>query len=395
MPPSRAGGVLAMNEIDAPRPADPGFRPRLAALARARWWPIVAFLLALGGIDLIRIFSLREFGPGGFAQWVISGLTGSVIAGGGGVAGTLVAEAMALRGATRGLVTIALAFVGTAIGFGFIVVALPSMTPDSINPGAGVTLDAWVLRGLWYYSATGLLLAAYFATRDRDAATARLAQAAELERGGVQRAVMESRLRVIQARVEPELLFDVLADVQRLYAKAPADAEALLDDLIVYLRAALPQMRGDSSTLAQEAALASAYLKVTPAAREGTLAYVERIPEALLDLPFPPMVLLPLLHAAADARAPSMTLAAVARDGDDPARAWVSVSVAIPAGTRTSAWDGDRLAAVREIAMSYFGEGTTLTVRGDANGTTAVLRFAVPREILGSAAAPGAVRAII
>ena len=39
---------------------------------------------------------------------------------------------------------------------------------------------------------------------------------------------------------------------------------ALLDDLITYLRAALPQMRSDSSTLGREATLAVAYAKVLP-----------------------------------------------------------------------------------------------------------------------------------
>ena len=388
MAPSRAGGVPATNAHEvAPIPTGPGFLPRLVALVRARWWPIVAFLLVLAGIDLIRIVSLGAFGPGGFAAWVAGGMAAALILGGGGVAGTLVAEAMVLRGVARALMTVALALVGTAAGLGFIVVGLPWLTPDSINPGAGIEMDAWVLRGLWYYSATSLLLAAYFATRDRDADTAQLARTAELERGSMQRAVMESRLKVIQARVEPELLFDVLADVQRLYAKAPAEAEALLDDLIVYLRAALPQMRGNASTLAQEAALAGAYLKVTPAAREGVLAYAERIPDGLADLPFPPMVLLPLLHAAADARTPSLTLAAAMESGDDPARVAVTVSVRIPAGVRPAGWEGDRLAALNEIAATYFGEGATLAVRNDAADRVAALRFTVPQSLVRSSPA--------
>lgn len=392
MTPSRAGRVPAMNaQGAAPMTAAAGFGGRLAALARSRAWTIVAFLLALAGIDLVRIFSLGGDGPGGFPAWIIGGLTTSILVGGAGVAGALVAEAMALRGIARALATVALAFTGSAAALAIIVPALPWLTPDSLIPGAGVEIDAWVLRGLWYYSATSLLLAAYFATRDRDAETADMARAAELERGGVQRAVMESRLKVIQARVEPALLFDVLADVQRLYATAPAEAESLLDDLIVYLRAALPQMRGDGSTLAQEAALAGAYLKVTPAAREGILAYVERIPDALADLPFPPMVLLPLLHAAADARAPALTLDAEMEAREDPARVTVAVAAAIPAGMRVTGWEDERFAALREIIASYFGKDATLAARHDANGAMATLRFTVPRSLVTPTAAAGPV----
>ena len=66
----------------------------------------------------------------------------------------------------------------------------------------------------------------------------------------------------MQARVEPQFLFNTLAQVERLYEPMPTLAGRMLDDLIAYLRAAMPAMRGTSSTVAQEIELARAYLDI-------------------------------------------------------------------------------------------------------------------------------------
>jgi hypothetical protein len=196
--------------------------------------------------------------------------------------------------------------------------------------------------------------------------------------------VVESRLKVIQARVEPELLFDVLADVQRLYAGAPQEAEALLDDLILYLRAALPQMRGDASTLGREAALAQAFLKITRAGRDGSIACVNRIAPEFEDLPFPPLVLLPLVHAAAEARAPQLVIDAGVHPGNDPVNVAVSVTVTVPPGVHVIGWQCEWFSAQSEIVGSYFGKGATLDAAERSEGITATVGFTLPRSLVPS-----------
>ena len=68
-------------------------------------------------------------------------------------------------------------------------------------------------------------------------------RAAELERAKSRRRTLESRLQAMQARVEPQFLFNTLAQVRQLYERDPATAGKMLDDLIAYLRAALPHLR--------------------------------------------------------------------------------------------------------------------------------------------------------
>ncbi len=373
-----------------PPPAIAGFGRRLASLARARWPQVTIFLFALAVVDLIRNYSFlaQPLGTliGEEVLLIVLGIAFGI--GGASVAGTMAAEALPLRGVARAIATVIFALAGA----GFAMAAIALWWPGRLLPetvGTRISTSAFVLRNLWYYSAMSVLLAAYFATRDRDAVIAHAAQAAELERAGVRRAVLESRLKVMQARVEPEILFDVLGDVQRLYASTPQDAEALLDDLIVYLRAALPQMRGDASTLGREAALAQAFLKVTQPGRDGSSACVNRIAPDLADLPFPPMVLLPLVHAAADARAARVVFDASGHAGEGTASVSIVVTVAVPSGIEVPGWQSERLSALREIVGTYFGEGTRLDAMSRNDGITVAITFRLPRSLVPPYAEPG------
>ena len=81
--------------------------------------------------------------------------------------------------------------------------------------------------------------------RNRESA-ARL-QAATLRRTQAARDVLQTRLQAMQARVEPQFLFDTLDRIGEIYDRDPAKGQRTIDDLIVYLRTAMPQM--NSSTL--------------------------------------------------------------------------------------------------------------------------------------------------
>jgi hypothetical protein len=175
----------------------------------------------------------------------------------------------------------------------------------------------------------------------------------------------------MQARVEPELLFGALDDVQRLYRFNVAAADALLDDLIVYLRAALPHMRGAASTVRLEASLAGAYLKVMPAGRDARQIARVDIAAELHDTPFPPMVLLSLAHAVAAAGAATVVtidarVLAQAEPGKEHGRIVLSVGVpTIPDG-----WTEPRVESVRSTLLHYFGNEAELrvgTIGGNAH----------------------------
>ena len=143
----------------------------------------------------------------------------------------------------------------------------------------------------------GLALAVY--ARFRSARLAREAfNAAELERVGASREVLASRLATMQARVEPRFLLGTLAQVEALYECDPQAGDRMLDGLIAYLHAALPQLRSQRSMLRQEVQLAESYLRIVQIRMGSRLAFRFDVGFELGDCDFPPMMLLPLIDDA-------------------------------------------------------------------------------------------------
>lgn len=147
---------------------------------------------------------------------------------------------------------------------------------------------------LEYLLWVAIIVMVYANRRTALLASARM-NAAQVQRAELQRRMLESKLQSLQARVEPEFLFGTLLQMRELYDLNPAQGAQMADDLIVYLRAALPQMRDSNSTLQQELNLAGAYLSIRQASRPGARPEVAASPTALCAR-VPPMMLLPLVN---------------------------------------------------------------------------------------------------
>ncbi|MFO1323770.1 MAG: histidine kinase [Burkholderiales bacterium] len=183
-----------------------------------------------------------------------------------------------------------------------------------------------------------------------------------LEHSRLSREAYEARLQALQARVEPQFLFDTLAAVEALYASDPQVGQRLLDDLIVYLRAALPALDEPSSLLTVELTLARTWRDIM-LVRRG-----ERPPQAVAsrsadpEARMPPMLLLPLVQHAFEsgAHSPSagndIDISAGAADG--------RVRIKVTASGTASSPDGDEpaTAAVRERLRLLYGAEAALDV---------------------------------
>jgi len=126
---------------------------------------------------------------------------------------------------------------------------------------------------------------------------ARLARA-EAERHQLEKNVLEAQLQLMQAQVEPHFLFNTLANVQHLVETDPASASRMLDSLIQYLRAALPQMREGATNLGREIDMARAFLDIHRVRMGSRLRYAIEVPDALRGCSFPPMMLISLVENA-------------------------------------------------------------------------------------------------
>jgi len=129
-------------------------------------------------------------------------------------------------------------------------------------------------------------------------AQAPAAGSSSAERDAEIRQMLEARLQVMRAQIEPHFLFNTLANVKRLCQRDMSRGIAMLDNVVSYLRAALPQLRGGATTLGQEADLVRAYLDVLQIRMGEYLAFSVDVPPELRDYPFPPMMLLTLAENA-------------------------------------------------------------------------------------------------
>ncbi|MEP7061597.1 MAG: histidine kinase [Betaproteobacteria bacterium] len=228
--------------------------------------------------------------------------------------------------------------------------------------------------------------AAVFLYADRRAArkTQSRLRAAELDRVHRSRLALESRLQAMQARVEPQFLFNTLAQVERLYEIDPALAGRMLDDLIAYLRAAMPQMRDSSSTVGRETELARAYLDIIRLRPGGQLHVSIDVAADAAALTMPPMMMMPLLDVGiarrcleVDAEA-TIRISAATRGG----RLYVTF-VNADSGTAPEV-DVDAIAALRQrLAALYHGDASLQIRRVGGEAIEAVLDLPLERPVAG------------
>jgi hypothetical protein len=105
-----------------------------------------------------------------------------------------------------------------------------------------------------------------------------------------------AKLSLLHAQVEPHFLYNTLASAQLLTRSDPIRADEMLGHLITYLRTSLPRTDNHDSTLGEELARARAYLEILRIRMGPRLSMSIDVPEALLPLSFPPMMLQTLVE---------------------------------------------------------------------------------------------------
>ncbi len=151
-----------------------------------------------------------------------------------------------------------------------------------------------VLVGLLF----GSIITYYFFSRERITSTQALMQEEKIRRLTSEKRVVETNLRLLQAQIEPHFLFNTLSNILSLLDTDSNKGRSMLMDLIRYLRTSLTKTRGDTTTLGQEMGMIRAYLNIFKVRMEGRLRYRIDVPDSIKDLPFPPMLVQPLVENA-------------------------------------------------------------------------------------------------
>jgi hypothetical protein len=199
------------------------------------------------------------------------------------------------------------------------------------------------------FAMTLLFFAHLQRSRAQEAAAQRLA-AAQAGQRALRRHAVEASLKAVQARIDPQLLFDMLEEVRRCYETDAPRAEQVLDQLIAFLRAALPRLRTASSSLAREAEVARAYVRLRALAGGTQAGLAVAIAPGAAGARFPPGVLVPLVADALRTSAAPCALAARIDDGE------TRVELALPAPPSDAVLD-----RVRDV-LDGLHAGSTVTV---------------------------------
>jgi LytS/YehU family sensor histidine kinase len=154
----------------------------------------------------------------------------------------------------------------------------------------------------------------------------------------------------------------------------------MLESLIQYLRAALPRMREDTTTVGRELDMAKAFLDIHRMRMGSRLDYVVEVPEALRCRPFPPMMLITLVENAVIhgvdpcCEAGTITIRASEQDGK------LRFSVADTGqGISPKKGTGVGLVNIRERLKALYGGAARLVIEENVpRGVVATIEVDVP-----------------
>lgn len=146
----------------------------------------------------------------------------------------------------------------------------------------------------------GVPITYFFMARERLAASERQIREEKIKRLKMEKETAMTTLRLLQAQIEPHFLFNTLSNVISLMdTDTDVDkARQMLMDLNEYLRISLQRTRQEMVTLSRELDLVRRYLTIFKVRMGSRLAFEITDHTGRPDLPFPPLVVQPLVENA-------------------------------------------------------------------------------------------------
>jgi hypothetical protein len=206
---------------------------------------------------------------------------------------------------------------------------------------------------------------------------------ARTEAETARRIAAEGQLQLLQAQLEPHMLFNTLANLRALIVIEPAQAQQMLDRLIAFLRATLGASRAPLHPLSDECGRIADYLALMAVRMGPRLSSTIDLPAALADVAVPVLLLQPLVeNAIRHGLEPKVGGGRIAirieRDGERLVMTVRDTGVGLDAASPT-ADTGFGTGLVRDRIAMLYGPTASLTLAAadDAEGGT-LARIDVP-----------------
>ncbi len=239
---------------------------------------------------------------------------------------------------------------------------------------------AYFIQMLFIGILFGTMITYFFFSRERLSQTEALLREEQIKSLTLEKHTLETRLRLLQAQIEPHFLFNTLSNVLSLLESDPAQGKAMLEDLTRYLRSSLSRTRDRMTTLGQEMDLVRAYLDICKVRMEERLRFTIEVPDTLRDMAFPPMLVQPLVENAVKhgletkVEGGEILIKAEAQDG-----CYRLVVADTGLGFQDNAISGIGLANVRERLVALY-EGKARLILEDNNPSGLKVTMEIPHE---------------
>ena len=239
---------------------------------------------------------------------------------------------------------------------------------DSKMEGKGITTQMRVAADLVGAMRWVLVLLVLYELLESNQRAGKELHAARMTAVAAQQNLVEGELRAMQARVDPELLFNSLVSIDEGYAHGVDAGQQRLDSLIRFLRAALPSDFGRTSTVAREQELIEAYVALLNQRRADPAQLQVSVDAGASGEQMPSMLLLPLVRWALGARSARNLRARIGRRGE-----MLAIEVQSDAGKDDVA-PVDEIASVRDRIAQLYAESAQLVTE------SARARLEIPRH---------------
>ncbi|HEY1874758.1 MAG TPA: histidine kinase [Steroidobacteraceae bacterium] len=202
----------------------------------------------------------------------------------------------------------------------------------------------------------------------------------QIERATLDAELKRAHLQLLRAQIEPHFLFNTLSAVRSLSRTDRAATVEMLDNLMRYFTAALPQLRQEEAPLAEEMRLIDSYLGIYRVRMGGArLAYQVTLPKNLANVRVPTMMLLTLVENALKHGVGPVVEGGFIRVSASRERSALLLKVADSGrGLDTRLGHGVGLANVRQRLLMLYGNGAVLSLaHAEPRGVVATLSLPV------------------
>jgi len=218
----------------------------------------------------------------------------------------------------------------------------------------------------------GVVASFYFYSQSRSAYL-------ERQMGEARRHASEARLRLLEAQLEPHMLFNTLANLRVLIGTDPPRAQGMLDHMIDYLRATLAASRSTTHSVQAEFDRLRDYLELMAIRMGPRLRYSLQLPPELAQYPVPALVLQPLVeNSVQHGLEPKVDGGRVeVRARREHGLLVLEVADTGIGAAAATTGDGFGLQQVRDRLAALYGPAARLDFGATADGATVALRIPI------------------